>query len=500
MKEISPISNKLITGNIAINLLGNVLPLAIAVFSIPITVTYLGTDRFGVLSIAWVFLGYFSILDLGLGRATTKFVIEYKSSGLDAEVRSLISTSIIVLMTLGTIVGVILVLFTPSIVRQMLNVPNELITETEQSLYIIGVAIPFIVGLSAVRGVLEANNRFRLINIIKIPTSALNYLIPSILAYLSYDLTLIILLLASNRVLAFAIHFFFCFDDHPKEINSRVFNREHLAKLISYGSWLTVSNIVGPIMVYFDRFIIGSLLTMSLLSYYSVPYEVVTKLLVIAGSAVTVLFPVFTQLHGQKSASLSDIYKRSLKGIILMIFPITFLIAVFANDILELWLNLDFADSSSRVLQLLSLGVLLNSLSAIPFTAIQSINRPDVTAKVHLVELPLYLVSLWVLALHHGINGVALAWAGRNLIDVVIFSIIYDRTVEKSIIKQFLGSIVAVFLSFLLAWMLIELQFIHKIMLFLSVMCTFAFFWWKALNFEERLMINRFLIAWKKLR
>ena len=57
-----------------LNLLGQVLPAAAALVTIPFLVRGLGTERFGILSIAWVVLGSSGIFDLGLGRATTKFV------------------------------------------------------------------------------------------------------------------------------------------------------------------------------------------------------------------------------------------------------------------------------------------------------------------------------------------------------------------------------------------------------------------------------------------
>ena len=46
---------------------------------------------------------------------------------------------------------------------------------------------------------------------------------------------------------------------------------------------MTVSNVVGPIMVYLDRFLIGALLPMAAVTQYVTPYEVVTKLTVIPG-------------------------------------------------------------------------------------------------------------------------------------------------------------------------------------------------------------------------
>ena len=41
----------------------------VALATIPALVRRLGTDRFGILTIGWAVLGYFSLFDLGLGRA-----------------------------------------------------------------------------------------------------------------------------------------------------------------------------------------------------------------------------------------------------------------------------------------------------------------------------------------------------------------------------------------------------------------------------------------------
>jgi len=74
--ESEPISGTLLTRNWVLNLLGWVVPLSVALVAIPYVVRGLGAERFGVLSIASALLGYFGIFDLGLGRATTKFVAE----------------------------------------------------------------------------------------------------------------------------------------------------------------------------------------------------------------------------------------------------------------------------------------------------------------------------------------------------------------------------------------------------------------------------------------
>ena len=246
-------------------------------------------------------------------------------------------------------------------------------------------------------------------------------------------------------------------------------------------------------MVYFDRFIIGSILTLTLLTYYSTPYEVVTKLLVIAGSATTVLFPIFTNLYINDFKRFYEFYDKSVKALLFVLFPVTFFIACFSFDILGIWLGEDFALKSSVVMKLLCLGVLLNSISAIPFTAIQAINRPDITAKVHMVELPLYLLVLWLLTTHFGIVGVAIAWMLRNLVDVIIFVIVYDKLVSRPVLSKTIA-VLALSIAFFVFCLFVNDSLVFRISTFAISFALFIFvFWFWMLNEDDKSDINRLI-------
>ena len=54
--------------------------------------------------------------------------------------------------------------------------------------------------------------------------------------------------------------------------------------LISFGGWITVSNVISPIMIYIDRLIIGSLVSITAVTYYLPSYELASKILFIPGS------------------------------------------------------------------------------------------------------------------------------------------------------------------------------------------------------------------------
>ena len=59
----------------------------------------------------------------------------------------------------------------------------------------------------------------------------------------------------------------------------------------------------------------------------------------------------------------------------------------------------------------------INSLAQVPFTFLQGVGKPDLTAKLHLFELPLYLGLLWWLIGTRGIEGAAIAWTARVAVD-----------------------------------------------------------------------------------
>ena len=407
------------SGKIVINLIGNAAPLLVGLVTIPFVIQKMGTERFGLLTVAWLFLGYFSLMDLGLGRATTKFVVEYDSANRQKEVRPLIATATGILFLFGLLIGVLVFLSTTLLVDHWFGVPVKFRHEAVMTFYSIAISMPFVTAVTSLRGLLEARHQFLLINLIKIPSGVLNYLIPACVVLFTSSLAYTMAFLVGARILLFFIHIFFAFK-FTDQFAERYFDKLVARKMLSYGGWLTVSNFVGPIMVYFDRFIVGSFLTLTALSYYTTPYEMITKLLLIAASATTVLFPIFVGTYFGDVSRLHLVYNQSIKAILLILFPVTLFFGYFSNNILSLWLDEAFSQNSSLVLLFLSAGVLLNSIAAIPFTSLQAVGRPDVAAKIHLAELPIYILMLIGFTRSFGITGVAIAWMVRNFVDLLV--------------------------------------------------------------------------------
>jgi len=418
--DVAVPSGHSLAGNILWNLFGNCFPVIVAVVCLPMLKRGLGTERLGIMSLAWVLIGYFSLFDLGLSRALTKLVAERIAQQRQSEVASLVWTSLSLMTAVGIVGALLTFVLAPYLVQRLLRVPASLSHEALGSFYWLGAAVPVVVLTAGLRGVLEAVQHFRLATAIRVPMGIFSYVGPAALLPFTHSLIPIIAVLAMGRVLACVAHFWACFHVLPGLRGDFGFHAPSVKPLFLFGGWMTVSNVLGPLMVTFDRFLIGSIISIAAVAYYSIPYEVVTKLWLISSALIGVLFPAFSATNAVDRTRLVFLFKCGVKYIFIILLPLALALVIFAPEGLALWLGNDFARNSTSIARLLAVAVLVNSLAQVPFTHLQSIGRPDLTAKFHLLELPFYVVTLFFLARHWGITGVAIAWLLRVIIDTFL--------------------------------------------------------------------------------
>jgi len=415
------ITARLLTRNWGLNLAGQVLPLAAAVAAMPYVIHGLGAERFGILSIAWTLLGFCGLLDLGLGRATTKFVAECLGTGKVEQLPAIVWTSLSVQVLAGAAGSVLAVGLIPPLVDRWLKISPALAPDAKITFLILAAAVPLVIAGNALRGVLEAAQHFQVVNYVKIPANACIYGLPALALYFGMGLPGIVSLIVAVRLGTMAAYLAACLRWFPALRKNFVLDRRLLRPLLVYGGWVTVTNVVSPLLVYMDRFFIGTLVSVAAVGYYAAPYEVVTRAWVLPASLASTIFPAFSSLQATGSSQRNEeLCARSLKSTLLILGPPLLLVIAFARQILGFWLGSDYAAQGSLVLRILAAGVLINSLAQILFSLLQGVGRPDLVAKFHAVELPLYAALLWFLLRPMGIAGAALAWTLRVSADALL--------------------------------------------------------------------------------
>lgn len=407
--------------NVVWNTVGSTLPVLVGVAAVPLIIRGLGVSRFGVLSVIWMVIGYFSIFDFGLGRTLTKMVADRIGGDRAEEVPALVSTTLILVTISGAVMGLVLALLTPWIADHALRESLGMAREVAAATFWLAISLPFVLVSASLIGLLEAYQEFALINAVRVPTGALTYLAPLAVLHFSNHLGPVTAALSVVRIVSVSILGWLCFRTVPSLRDEPFgFHKNVVRPMVTYGGWLTVSNVVGPVMVYFDRFLIAIVLGSAAVAYYTVPYDVLTRLWIFPTAIQGVLFPAFAVLHVQRSPRLTAVFGRSTWTTLLLLTPVLFATMLLGHDGLQIWVGSAFAYRSTVVAKILIIGVLINSLARAPGGFVQGIGYAKWTAVLHICELPVYFVFLWWALRAGGIEGAAIAWTARITADAVV--------------------------------------------------------------------------------
>ncbi len=418
MSAAGPASASRLGRHTLYNALGLGAPLLVAVVTIPLLIAGLGESRFGLLTLIWAVASYFGIFDLGLGRALTQQLSAALARGELARAGSLVGTALAMMAALGVAAGVLLAGAAPWGVGLVRGVPQR--GELLAAAFWIALAMPSIVLTSGLRGVLESVHAFGTVNLIRLPMGLFTFIGPLAVVWVAGPrLDLIAALLAAGRVIACAAHAVCAARAMPRPLGL-AFDAAQVKPLAAAGGWLSISNIISPMMGYADRFIVGALISAAAVAWYATPHELVSKLWIVPGALTAVLFPTFAARFALGGVGSQALFARATDALYAALIPVTAAIALFAHEGLAWWVGPEFAAHSAPLLQVFALGTLINCLAHVPFTLIQSAGAARLTAYVHAFEFPFFIALLWLLTTHDGAAGAAWAWLARVVLDTAL--------------------------------------------------------------------------------
>ena len=278
------------------NLAGAVLPALASIIAIPITIGFLGAERFGLLSFTWLLAAYLLVLDFGLTRAITKFVASQLGAAGSESVPGIFATAMAIMGRLAVAGSGLAALISLYAVGNLIDVPPDLHAEAAWSMVLTCAGMPFLIASGGWRAVAEALGRFDAINRVMVPLGVVGALAPVAALCVVNSLIGVSALLLIMRVLQWALLRRVAIGLLPSLHGSKPDFAAWRRPLVGFGGWSTLSGLLGPIMVYLDRFLIGAFLSLAALAYYTVSYELATRAWLLAGAATGVLLPTVSHL------------------------------------------------------------------------------------------------------------------------------------------------------------------------------------------------------------
>ncbi len=245
MSRRPELHGRLLTRNTLYNVAGQVLPLLIAAAAMPPTIARLGTARFGILGIAWILMTYLG--ELGFGRASTKFAAEALGGEDEHTLAGIAWGTAAAQLAIGLVIGVLLAGAAGPLVSRILRVPAPLQPEAALALRVLAAGVPVLLLATSFRGILEAAQRFDLLNAIRVPVSAGTYLLPLIGAWLGLRLPGIVLLLLLARAASLAGYLALGVRLYPELAQRPSWQGVDLRGILRFGNWAAVSGVLSPV-------------------------------------------------------------------------------------------------------------------------------------------------------------------------------------------------------------------------------------------------------------
>lgn len=401
---------------------GQIFPIAVALVSIPVLLSNLKIELFGVFTLMLSIVGVMSIFDFGITKSLTYRIRQARSNSA-TDLGTIISSGGGALILSGVIVACLFLVFSEQITL-FLNVSKESFKDVNIAIRILSFVVLLTMINTALKGILEGFEEFKVINFIRVPVSSLLYIVPMVVSFQFSTLSTMVLSILIVRAFGVLVFVYVIFLKYPSLFPFKPSYSE-LRTQFQFGSWIALSNFLSPLMNQFDKVLIASVVGSGVIAYLTTPYEMAIKVLVLSTAISSVYFPVYVKLWHSANTSVErcEALKHSLIVTFLVFFIPVLLLFLYSNEILTIWVGEEIATNSASIFRVLLVGVFINGFSTALYNFVLSSGRSDIPAKFHLVEALIYLPLMYSLVGHFGLNVAPWVWLARVVVDAMLLTL-----------------------------------------------------------------------------
>lgn len=426
--------------NSILNVSTQMFVVAVTFFAIPHILKGLGDTSFGILSLVLIFIGYFSLVDFGLGSAVVKFVADKRSVQDKRALDAVFSFSCMMSILIGLVVGIVIYVFSGELSHLLFKVSGGM-GVIIASIKIVAATMPFMIFQSILRGALMGYERFDISNLLQAANGLLQWGGILILVLFGVKLTWIIGYVALMRAGITVLFFFSVRKVSGLRLSIAGLHSGLVKGMLGFGGWVMVSQTLSPILQYLERFVLSATIATSILPFYVIPFDATSKLLVLATAIASALFPGLSGISepGVSRGEFKRVYLTTLKMLAYVMIPTGIVLATFSNEILKLWIGTSFAARALPCFQILILAFVINSLAHIPYITLHALGKPRIPGIFHMIELPIHIVVVFLAIRAWGVVGAAAATVIRMGLDATLLFWANQR--ELDIVQMFRGSL-----------------------------------------------------------
>jgi O-antigen/teichoic acid export membrane protein len=458
--------------NTVANILGSLIPMIVALITVPLYLNVIGYEKYGLLVILWAVIGYFSFFDLGLSRSLIQRLSSQKNS-IDNDAGKLVWTAYFLALISAVVGGLILYVLAKYAILHFAGKTKIPVNELNELVNLLLISMPIILSVGIFSSAMQAKLKFIELNFIQTIGGILFQVVPLIQASFGYaKLSNLIISMLLVRLLT-AVSLYYKCKKYVPLLGFPKLDLKHIRPLVSFGGWVTCMSIFSAIMGSIDKILISSIMGVRFVSFYSVPFDLVSKGMLISNSLSVAIFPKLSSADSYESKIFVE---KNTKVLVAIMTPLVLLGIALVKPFMFLWVGEKFAQTSAGVAEIILVGVWINSTVSLSLAKlIASDKRVKSVGLLYVAELPIYLLLLYFGISKFGLMGAAGAWTMRVLIDA-FFILLLAKEANVKLKPLFITFFIVIF-TFLISLQVQINQYFRIVFFILVILWSISHSW-----------------------
>lgn len=398
-----------LTLNSASNMARFALLMVVTFFLTPFIVRSLGDAVYGFWILLMSFLGYASILEMGVQPAVVKMVGQHRAVDANDRLKELVTAALVFFLGVGVLVMLLCITVLPIAVNRLVD-GIEGVHRSPLLYYLIALDATVMYLNYLCTGILYGCQRYHLRNLIDVGAWAIN-------------VTLIILLLREHGILALMIakssmdlfvlimSFFAIRRVFPElGVSIRTLRTNSFLDLMNFGGRVFLSATTTRLASYAEPMIISAAVGAAATGIYAIPVKLVDYARQVSWTLTASFMPLFSELESRSDSELlRKIYLDYSRYIFMILLLPPVLLFVYGSDFVSLWIGPDYAIQGHLALLLLTASVLVESFQPLVWRFFIGVAHLNILVMVSATVSLLTVVGAILLVGPLGIAGVALS-------------------------------------------------------------------------------------------
>jgi len=412
--------------------------IAVGFFLTPFIIRSLGVSGYGIWTLVMSFVGYYGLLNLGIGSAITRYIARYSAQGNRKALSEVASTVLVMFTITGTLVIVVSFAFADAIAT-FFNVEAADRSHFSNLVRIVSITVGLSFPGSVFAGIVTAREHYVAKNVTVVFQEIFRAGLTVLFLNLGWGILGVGLAPLISETMGGVINFVlfrvFAADIHLRMV---CVHWNTLRMLLVYGGVTTIISIADIMRINLDSFVIGKWMTMDAVGIYGVAALLIRYMMKVIASATGVLGPRFASLEGRGDhAEIIQLLLRSLRIAALLSFGMAFFAIAFGPRFILLWAGEPYG-AAVPVLVIISIAY-ASALSQNPSLGLMyALNKHHYYAFYTLIEALANVGLSILLVRHYGIIGVALGTAVPMLIVKCVIMPIYVSRIANVPLRAYL--------------------------------------------------------------